>query len=76
MAVRIRKNGDIFCAAMFTEEDGDIYIDDNAHYYLSVVIKILVTEAYERHRINGRWWWKDKVPQNINIDNFYSGSIR
>ena len=36
MAIRIRKNGRIFCAAMFPEEPGDTYINDQLHYHHSV----------------------------------------
>jgi hypothetical protein len=31
MALRIRKDGRIFCAALRQEEDGDTYIDDELH---------------------------------------------
>lgn len=55
MAVRIRKDGSIVCAAMFPKEDGDIYIDDAIHYVLSVESKVLITD--ENHQIHGKWWW-------------------
>lgn len=71
MAVRIRKNGRIFCANLRSGEDGDIYIDDELHYHLSVIEKILVTESNDKHMINAEWWWKGKIPKNIEIDDFY-----
>jgi hypothetical protein len=71
MAVRIRKSGKIVCAAMFPEEDGDLYIKDSLHYYLSVEMKILVTEPHENHSVHGEWWWKLAVPPSVNIDDFY-----
>ena len=72
MAVRIRKDGRIFCAAMFPAEPGDTYLDDNIHYMLSSESKVLVTEPHERHQINGEWWWKGNVPEGIVIDPFYT----
>lgn len=50
MAVRIRKGGKIVCAAMNPKRQGDIYIDDGLHYYLSVEQKLLVTEPYRLHK--------------------------
>lgn len=71
MAVRVRKNGQILCAAMFPEKCGDIYINDTIHYCLSVELKILVTEPHELHSIHGEWWPVNKVPKNVIIDDFY-----
>ncbi len=36
MSARVRKDGRVLCAAMHPAEDGDIYIDDGAHYLLAV----------------------------------------
>jgi len=71
MAVRIRKNGRIFCAAMHPAEPDDIYIDDSFHYILSVEKKILRTEPWEKHKINGEWWWAGLEPTNVEIEDFY-----
>lgn len=72
MALRIRKNGRILCAALNNEEKGDIYLNDGIHYYLSVELKILVTTIFDIHIItNGEWWWKGKEPKFILIDKFY-----
>ena len=35
MALRVRTNGKILCAAKSKSMDGDIYIDDNIHAWLS-----------------------------------------
>jgi len=35
MALRVRSNGKILCAAKSKPMDGDIYIDDNIHAWLS-----------------------------------------
>ena len=72
MAVRIRKNGQIFCAALNAEMEGDCYIDDGLHYYLSIERKILVTTENDVHmNTGGEWWWKGQEPKNIIIDKFY-----
>ena len=71
MAVRIRADGTIVCAAMHGPEEGDAYVDDGLHYHLSVELKTLVTERMERHKRNGLWWWKDQVPAGCSIDPFY-----
>ena len=71
MALRIRKSGRIFCAALCQEESGDTYIDDGLHYELSVVRKVLVSEPLPKHTETGEWWWRGNVPSNVNIDSFY-----
>ena len=71
MALRIRKDGRILCAAIHKEKDEDIYIDDAMHYQLSVVYKILVTEDIESHKLRGEWWFLNQVPKGIKIDKFY-----
>lgn len=72
MALRIRKDGSILCAALNQEKEGDLYIDDNLHYYLSVIQKQLVTTIHEQHIASGgEWWWKGKEPKGAQIDLFY-----
>lgn len=71
MAVRVRKNGRVLCAAMHTAEEGDIYIDDTLHYLLSVEAKVLVTTPHEQHKKDGQWYWATQIPSNIVVDNFY-----
>lgn len=72
MAVRIRKNGQIFCAALSKALYGDCYIDDGLHYELSVERKILITTENEYHMKNGgEWWWKGQEPSGARIDKFY-----
>ena len=71
MAVRIRKDGRIYCAALHPELPSDAYIDDGVHYYLSVERKVLVTESFEQHVRRGEWWWKGQQPEDVVIDAFY-----
>jgi hypothetical protein len=54
MAVRIRLDGSIVCAAASKPELGDFYIDDNWHYKLSVEKNILITKNHFKHNL---WWW-------------------
>lgn len=69
MSLRIRKqDGRIYCAAMHPEMEGDTYIDDNIHYRLSVIAKVLVTEPIEQHMKRGEWWWITDTPDDVEID--------
>lgn len=72
MAVRIRKDGRIFCAAMTEQQEGDLYIDDRLHYHLSVITKVLVTTPSETHnKTNGEWYFINAIPEYVIIDEFY-----
>lgn len=71
MALRIRKDGRILCAAMHAAEPGDTYLDDGIHYMLSAEKKLLVTEPMEQHQKRGEWWWCGNVPHEITVDEFY-----
>jgi hypothetical protein len=64
MAVRIREDGTILCAAMHPELPGDTYIDDNLHYRLTVDYGVLVSEPHEQHQHDGLWWWYNEVPES------------
>jgi len=70
MALRIRKDGRILCAAMHPEEDGDTYINDELHYKMSVEYGVIVSEEMEQHRNNGEWWWVGNVPEHIKISDW------
>ncbi len=72
MAVRIREDGRIFCAAKHPEKPNDTYINDHLHYRLSVELKVLVTEPHEEHSEHGEWWWIDEIPKDVIIDWWYT----
>lgn len=55
MALRIRKDGRILCAAMHKEEPEDTYIEDQLHYEMSVIYRVITTD--EHHEEHGEWWW-------------------
>jgi hypothetical protein len=71
MALRIRQDGRIFCAALRPAEPGDTYIDDVLHYAMSVEYRVIVTEPAERHRLNAEWWWRGAIPAEVEIATFY-----
>jgi hypothetical protein len=71
MALRIRKDGRILCAAIHSAEDGDTYIDDELHYEMSVERKILVAEPSDLHNQSGQWWWSGNIPNDVIVDKFY-----
>lgn len=70
MALRIRENGAILCAAMHPELPGDTYLHDGISYRLTVIYGVIVTEPMERHALHGRWWWRDEVPDGIAPETF------
>lgn len=81
MALRIRSDGTVLCAAMHPELPGDVYLDDGAHYTLSVDRGLLVTEPMEiefppgvhrpnrgGHAQHGQWWWAWEIPADVAAD--------
>ena len=75
MALRVRADGTILCAAMHPAlPDDRAYIDDGIHYKLSVCLRAIVTEPWELdgglggHARHGRWWWVDDVPAEAVIE--------
>jgi hypothetical protein len=55
MSIRLRKSGELICAAMSEEEEGDTYIDDRLHYQLSVISRAILADI--EHETNGLWHW-------------------
>lgn len=60
MALRIRKDGRIFCAALHPPKDGDTYIDDGLHYEMSVIHRVIYTDPEPIHSQHGEWWWSGR----------------
>lgn len=56
MAVRIRADGTIVCAAKSNPQPGDTYLHDGIHHILSGELGVLVSEAIDRHEKDGLWW--------------------
>ena len=57
MALRIRTDGRVLCAAMHKGKKGDFYINDGLHYHLSQIAKVLWTDPMPKHSEHGEWWW-------------------
>lgn len=55
MSIRWRENGDLICAAMSSEQEGDTYINDRLHYQLTVISKAVIADI--NHENNGLWHW-------------------
>jgi hypothetical protein len=77
MAVRVRQDGRILCAAKHPAEPGDTYLHDGLHYRLSAELGTLVTEPMHceggrgGHAYHGEWWWRDRIPADVEADSFY-----
>lgn len=72
MALRIRKDGRIFCAALNPAEEGDLYIDDGLSYSFTVELKVFVTTECDYHMSHGgEWWLRGTEPKDVLIDKFY-----
>jgi hypothetical protein len=67
MSKRIRRDGRIVCGAMFPEGPGDTYLDDRDSYTLAVCWGVMVAEPWEKHRLDGLWWWFDEVPEGREV---------
>lgn len=58
MAIRIRKTGELLCAAHTEPMGGDTYLNDNIHYYLSVLTEAI--RPSKTHDIDNLWFWNIK----------------
>lgn len=72
MAVRVREDGTIVCAAMHQAQPGDTYLKDGLHYRLSAEYGVLVSEPMARHQQDGLWWWFDEVPPDREPSGYYA----
>ena len=76
MAVRVRADGRVLCAAMHPEEPGDTYVHDGLHYLLSAELRVLVSEPMilpgdvgrGGHARHGEWWWINEVPSDVVLE--------
>lgn len=58
MSLRIRRTGEILCAAHTEPQEGDTYLDDNIHYHLSVLTEAII--ASPNHKEDNLWFWNIK----------------
>lgn len=59
MALRIRKDGQIVCAAMHPEQAGDTYLHDGLSYQLRVKEGVVIDDV--NHEQNGLCYWRSDV---------------
>lgn len=71
MAIRVRSDGTMLCAALSDPMPGDTYIDDSLHYEMSVIYRVIVSEPIGKHLLSGRWWWRGAVPEGVKIAEQY-----
>lgn len=67
MAIRVRKDGSMWCAALTNPEDGDTYIDDGLHYEMSVIHKVIVAFPWDKHKNHPQWWWVNMAPVDADF---------
>ena len=58
MAIRVRANGQMLCAALHPPEPGDTYIDDTLHHEMFSVHGVITTDPEPKHSEHGEWWWR------------------
>ena len=74
MALRIRNDGRILCAAQHPAEPGDLYLCDDLSYKLTVESGAIVTEPMfssegrRGHAKHGEWWWANEVPPDVVLE--------
>jgi len=67
MAIRVRKDGTMWCAAHTEAMPGDTYIDDGLHYEMSVVRGVIVSLPIPEHEKNPQWWWAGNAPEGADM---------
>ena len=74
MAIRIREDGTLLCAAHTDKEVGDTYLDDYVHYYLSVLTDSI--RPSKTHDIDNLWFWnitEDSLEHYAEIKSYEEG---
>lgn len=67
MAIRVRRDGSMWCAALTKPEEGDVYIDDDLHYHMSVECGVIVALPMPEHKEYCRWWWVNAAPPEADF---------
>lgn len=62
MAIRVRQDGTMWCAAHTEPMDGDTYIDDALHYEMAVLHGVIVALPMPAHVGHPQWWWAAGAP--------------
>lgn len=69
MAIRVRRDGTMWCAALTDPMSGDTYIDDALHYEMSVIHGVIVAYPMPRHIEEPQWFWTAAAPQDASFIN-------
>ncbi len=67
MAIRVRKDGTMWCAAHTDAQPGDTYIPDGLHYEMSVENGVIVALPMPEHVAHPQWWWTGSAPATANF---------
>ena len=67
MAIRVRADGTMVCAAHSKPQPGDTYIDDGLHYQMSVEHGVIVSLPMPEHEADPRWWWRGVAPTGADM---------
>lgn len=67
MAIRVRSDGTMWCAALTPEASGDTYIDDVLHYEMSITHDVIVALPVPEHEANPQWWWTSQAPKSADF---------
>ena len=60
MALRIREDGRILCAAIHPAKEGDTYIPDSLSEIMGGATgekPVITTDPEPLHSTHGEWWW-------------------
>lgn len=68
MAIRVRKDGTMWCAAHTEKQPGDTYIDDALHYEMSIEHGVIVALPMPEHVDHPQWWWSRAAPAGCKMD--------
>lgn len=68
MAIRVRADGTMWCAALTKEKPGDTYIEDDLHYEMSVEKAVIVALPAPQHESHPQWWWMAQAPFPVDVE--------
>lgn len=66
MAIRVRKDGTMICAAHSEPSDGDTYIDDALQYEMSVTPAVILAKPMPDHESDPRRFWARAAPHDVD----------
>lgn len=74
MSLRIRSTGEVVCAAIHDPRPGDVYLDDNQHYAISVICRALIPEPKGRWRFIAHGSRDLAAPEDPHLDRLVHGA--